>query len=249
MKREDGFTFIELLVALLLVVFIGISTTQAIIQANSVKDKLQREGDLYHEIQISLGLMERDIRHVFHRAQPDKEKPQDHGQDGGQKPDEEGKTSTPFPRAQEEDAKRSKTDIWGTNREIHFTMRAHQQIFEGAPESKISEVGYFLQTNDDHPGLFKLMRRESTTLDGDVREGGEVQELASNLKSLNIRYYNSKEEEWQDKWDTERLDFKDYFPDAIEITMTMVDDKNKEVTFTTIVQILLPNNPERTSDG
>lgn len=240
MKRENGFTLIELLVALFLITLIGVSTTQAIVQANNIKEKLQREGELYHAIQVSLALMERDLTHAFHRAKVEEKAKE------AQPPNEEQETSQKQP--DEEDVKRSRTDLWGTKESIHFTTLGHKQIFEGLPESRFSEVGYFLKNNPEKDGEFILMRQESTVPDGDIRTGGEEQELADNVKSLSLRYYNLNEEEWQDRWDTARLDFKEIFPEAVEITLTMVDEKGRDVTFTTIIQILLPNNPKRASD-
>lgn len=243
MKREAGFTLIELLVALFLITIIGVFTTQAIVQANNIKTKLLREGELYHGIQVSMALMERDIRHAYHRARQEEKKTPP---DTTKPPEGEGGTgATPLPPPAEEDVKRSATDLWGTKQEIHFTMLGHRQIFEGIPESKFSEVGYFLKNSPEKDGLSILVRRESTVPDGDVRTGGEEQELADNVKALNFRYYNLGDEEWQERWDTSKLDFKDLFPEAVEITMTMVDERNREVTFTTIIQILLPNNPKK----
>ena len=111
-------------------------------------------------------------------------------------------------------------------------------------ESKFTEVGYYLEKNPESEDLFFLIRQEGLP-DGALKEGESQQTLADNIKTMGFRYYTAKDQRWESKWDSTHMDTKNIFPDAVEISLTMVGPKKQEVSFTTIVQILLPNNEEK----
>lgn len=67
MKKADGFTLIEILIALSVFAILATLSTSALYYAFQTKDRLSKMNDGLNQLQLSLGLMERDFLQVIKR--------------------------------------------------------------------------------------------------------------------------------------------------------------------------------------
>lgn len=115
---------------------------------------------------------------------------------------------------------------------IDFTTFSHTIRWKDALESDQTEVGYYIQR--DFEGNTILMKREKKRIDTSPLYGGRSLELSEDIAGLNFRYL--EDGAWLDSWDS-RVSNK--LPEAIEITLIVRDEKDREREYRTIVDIPL----------
>jgi len=124
--------------------------------------------------------------------------------------------------------------------QLHFTAFAHEILRADAKESDQCEISYFGATDPDRPGQLNLMRREDPRPDREPTEGGRSYVLAENIKDFKVRFFDPKNDDWTDDWDTVDDDeFKGRLPTIVEITMVIEDENKKELKFVTKTRINL----------
>lgn len=64
-KKQEGFTLIEVMIAIVLLVMISLAIYQATTQTYKYRAQIINEGDFYSGIRLALGLMDRDIAALF----------------------------------------------------------------------------------------------------------------------------------------------------------------------------------------
>ncbi|MBS1961239.1 MAG: prepilin-type N-terminal cleavage/methylation domain-containing protein [Bdellovibrionales bacterium] len=63
--REEGFTLVEVMIAIVLLVMISVAIYQATTQTFKYRAKIINEGDFYGGIRLAMGLLDRDIGALF----------------------------------------------------------------------------------------------------------------------------------------------------------------------------------------
>lgn len=218
MRYSRGFTLIEVLIAIAIFSFIAVGTSEAIRRGFHVKKRVEEEWNTTHGVRSALSIVQRDIHLAFHKAQ-DQEAP-DFG----------------FDRE-----KWFRDFFIGKAKALHFTSLSHRKLYENVHESELSEVGYFLKPE---AGKNLFIRRSSAIVDEERERGGEEDVVLDNVKDVEFRYFSSTRDRWFDEWDTERTDFRDRFPDAVEIKL-IVFENEKPVEYVSKILIALPNNKEQ----
>jgi general secretion pathway protein J len=122
---------------------------------------------------------------------------------------------------------------------INFTAFGHQIMRADAKESDQSEIGYYGAPDDDNRGQMNLMRREDPRIDREPEEGGRSYVLAENIKELKLRFFDAKDDDWTDTWDTEDSEYAGRLPTLVEITMVIEDENGKELKFVTKTRVNL----------
>ncbi|MCK6544933.1 prepilin-type N-terminal cleavage/methylation domain-containing protein [Myxococcota bacterium] len=122
---------------------------------------------------------------------------------------------------------------------LSFTSFSHQILRADAKESDQSEIGYFGAPDEDNPRQMNLMRREDPRIDREPDEGGQAFVLAEDIKEFKLRFFDPKDDDWTDEWDTERAEFAGRLPSVVEITMVIEDENGKELKFVTKTRINL----------
>ena len=115
---------------------------------------------------------------------------------------------------------------------IDFTTFSHKIRHEEAHESDQTEVGYYIKR--DFEGHALLMKREKKRIDSNPLYGGINLEISDHIVGLNFRYLDK--DVWVDSWDSR---VSNRLPDAVEITLIVIDSAKKERQYTTIVNIPL----------
>ncbi|TPV93377.1 MAG: hypothetical protein B7733_20745 [Myxococcales bacterium FL481] len=111
---------------------------------------------------------------------------------------------------------------------VTFSSFAHLRIRKDSNESDQTVIQYFLSPSADGSEQH-LFRRESRRLAGDRPEdlGDFVPAyiLCENVASLNVKYWDVKEEEWRDDWSTLSNDAQpDRLPKRIMIDLGIRDE-------------------------
>jgi prepilin-type N-terminal cleavage/methylation domain-containing protein len=122
---------------------------------------------------------------------------------------------------------------------LHFTAFGHQIMRADSKESDQSEIGYYGEADEDNPRQMNLMRREDPRIDREPEEGGRSYVLAEDIKEFKLRFFDPKDDDWTDAWDTEDSEFQGRLPSLVEITMVIEDEGGKELKFVTKTRINL----------
>jgi general secretion pathway protein J len=88
-------------------------------------------------------------------------------------------------------------------------------------------------------GRMDLLRRENPVVQGRMDRGGAEDVLFEGVKRVEFDYWDSQDEEWDDEWDTRRLERKAILPTRVRINVYALDENGKEVRYTTQVRIML----------
>lgn len=123
--------------------------------------------------------------------------------------------------------------------EIHFRSFAHDILRADAKESDQCEIAYFGAPDPEVKGQMNLMRREDPRPDREPEEGGREYVLAENIKEFKLRFWDDRQRDWREEWDTEGADHAGRLPSVVEITMVTEDEYGEELTFVTKTRINL----------
>jgi general secretion pathway protein J len=142
----------------------------------------------------------------------------------------------------------------GRDDEVSFTSFSHMRMFRDEPTSYHAEIGYFVERRRTEDGDFakSLMRREDTTLDDDITEGGKVYVLIPKVEEVQFEYWDPGETKlgqsqedrargnWVDDWDTRNEEYHDRLPTRIRVTVTLPpqNDAREEETFSTQTKVM-----------
>jgi len=128
--------------------------------------------------------------------------------------------------------------------EIRFSTLGHRVLWADANESEQTVISYIQHTDPDpeHHGAVDWVRREqrrpSNQLPDD--EPAEYDILIHDIGSAKLEYWNWKNLEWQDSWDTTQADGqKGWLPTRVRITVTIKDAQDKDYKLTTQARILM----------
>ena len=206
-------TLIEIALAVAILAIMGTMTAGTIGRSFDAFEAVQAIDGKHHNVRVALNRMARDISLAFLTDQ----------------------------RAVDDEDKLWKTifkgEPSGSIHKLSFTSLAHEVLREDAKESDQCEIGYFGESDPDDRGQQNIMRRDDPRLDSEPEEGGRAHILAEDVKSLEFRYWDSKQDDWTDEWDTEDTEFVGRLPRFVEIKIVIEDTDGKDATFTTKTRI------------
>lgn len=214
----NGFTLIEVLVAvsLLAVIMTLVWTTTS--QSLRARERIEARSEVYHEARVTLAKIQRDFSMAFLVLLPE---------DLGKKGDHVAmKTAFHGQDSGKEDS-------------VYFDSMDHLRLFRSSRESETCEVGYKVEKNSEDSHLFQLMRRESPWVDEHPDEGGDWIVLSDHLTGLNLEYYDATKKEWTGEWNSESDIQKNRLPRAVRITITLPDpdQEGEDLTFQTVALV------------
>jgi len=125
---------------------------------------------------------------------------------------------------------------------LDFTTLTHLALTEGSPQTDLCEVGYHLAEDPENEGLI-LFRRDDGIADDEFTKGGQTYELARVVTGLDITFYDSNDQEF-DNWNTFEGEQEDMLPSLIRVRLTIKDQLGHEQTFVTSVHPALAGKKE-----
>jgi hypothetical protein len=125
------------------------------------------------------------------------------------------------------------------DRRTMFSWFGHQRLRADAAEGDTALVHYFTAPDPDDRMLVNLMRRETRRLEAKDPKliPGETYLLCPAIIRLKFAYYDYKQKDWREEWDTTAADGPQYLPTQVRISLTVLDERDQPLTFTSIARL------------
>jgi general secretion pathway protein J len=235
-RATDGFTLLEMLIAMVILVFISIGISRTMVQTFRLRDIISTEGDFHNSIRMAMDVVQRDVSMIYspQLMAPPKKKTED--------PNSPAKYA-PAPGAQEMGDLSEGSKFWlaaldstgirasrftGSTTQMSFVSLSHHRIYKNAPESEFAKIIYSLDRDDLRPDpeqeTMVLSKTEATrafTLE-EEKEDANVLPLLHGIKKFTLHYYYKEKDQWLNAWDNEKEDFRGLYPDIVKIEIEVV---------------------------
>ena len=214
--RTRGFTLIEVMVAMAILAIVSTLVWSTFRETSRTKQNVEAQAARYRTVRIALDRMSRELAMAFLSQNEDTAQPERRTRFVGKR----------------------HTDV----DELTFSYFGHQRLYEDAPEGDTAVVSYTSEPDRDHRGGINLMRRETRRLGyGKPEElSGQRDILCDDVVRLKVDYYDSRDKTWREDWNTTSADGQpDRLPSKIKITLTVHDERGKEVPFQTQTRVFM----------
>ncbi len=210
-----GFTLVEIMIAVAMTAFIGVIIGVSFQTTIANKEIIESQAERYRMLRTAMSRMAREIGGAY--------------------------VSDRYDPKRYRDAFDRPTNFIGTRDKLVFSSLAHQRLYSDAKESDQMVVEYSVKTAPDSKakGRQDLVRRQNTILEERMERGGTEDSLFEGAKKIEFQYWNTDRKQWEDEWDTRRSDRKSILPTRVRITLTTIDENNKEVRYTTQTRVML----------
>lgn len=219
MKRQGGFTLIEVMLVMAILAFVTTLMFGSFSQTATNKKALEAAQERTHTVRVALMRMAREIEMAYLAA--------------------DIQTGGAYTRTFLIGSSQSSVD------ELSFSTFAHQRLRGGLAESDTAVVTYYGARDPDDGRITNLMRRETRRLQAEDPKSllGESYVLCPDVVSLKFSYWDYIKKEWQREWDT-RTPGVEKLPSHIRISLTVVDERGKEVAYSTDARIHMTEKVE-----
>jgi general secretion pathway protein J len=214
-RSQAGMTLIEVLIALAMVSFMLImawSTTASVADAQRFFEAMQERN---HEIRVAMNRMAKDLSSAYISGNEDKSL-------DNRRTLLVSKETTPVD-------------------ELRFSSLGHLTLWANANESEQTLISYHAVRDREDSGKTNLLRRESRRLSNEPWESepAEVDLLLRDVERVAFEYFDPRDNEWQDSWDSTGADAENgRLPERVRITVT-VKNGDREVKYTTQARVML----------
>jgi len=217
--RQAGLTLIEVMIATAIMaamMAIAWGTIKSTREARSTYEEFEERN---HELRMALGQITKDFEAAYLSRNED--------------------TNATHPRTMMIARPGSKAPA-----EIRFSTLNHRVLWADANESEQTVISYFVHDDPDpdrhgsSDWIRREQRRPSNLLPED--EPAEYDILIHDLVSAKLEFWNWKNQEWQDTWDTTQSDGqKGWLPSRVRITVTIKNAADKDYKLSTEARILM----------
>jgi general secretion pathway protein J len=124
--------------------------------------------------------------------------------------------------------------------DVHVSTLGHRVLWADANESEQTVISYVAHPSKEHPGQTDLLRAERRRLSNlnPEEEPAEYDVLVRDIEKLELQYWNWKNEEWLDTWDTTQADGqRGYLPTRVKITITVKAADGRDIKLSTQARI------------
>ncbi len=197
-QQEAGLTLIEVLMALSIVAFMLIMAWSTISSTIEAKTHFETVQERQHELRVAMARMAKDFSSAYLS-----------GNDpiGSDNPRTlfVGKSDAPVD-------------------DIRFSSLGHVVLWADANESEQTLIHYSAESDREDPSKTNLLRRESRRLSNEQWESepAEVDLLMRDIERVEFAYFDHRDGEWQERWDTTAADGeRGRLPERVRITVTL----------------------------
>jgi general secretion pathway protein J len=215
-QNAAGFTLIEVMVAVAILAMVMTLTWSSFTDTIHTKNTIEAQAGRYRTVRIALERLSRDVSMAFLSQNEDTSQPE---------------RRTLF-------VGKRKTDV----DELRFSYFGHQRLYQDANECDTSQLSYYGVHDRDDGRKVNLIRRETRRLANLRPEDapGEGDILCDDVVRLQLDYWDARDKQWREEWSTTSADGQpDRLPSKIKITLTVHDERGKEVPFQTVARIAL----------
>lgn len=214
-RGQAGMTLIEVLIAMAMVSFMLVmawSTTSSVADAQQFFQDVQERN---HEIRVAMNRMARDISSAY------------------------------ISRNEDVNLDNRRTLFIGKGDspvdELRFSSLGHVTLWANANESEQTLISYHAVRDRDESGQTNLVRRESRRLSNEPWESepAEADLLLRNVERVTFEYFDPRDNEWQDSWDSTAGDAeRGRLPERVRITVTLRQG-DREVKYMSQARIVM----------
>jgi type II secretion system protein J len=211
-RGEQGFTIMEMLIAMSIVAFMMFITWSVTIQIGDDKKFTARVADRNHQMRVGMTRMVHDISMAY------------------------------LSQNENTDMIEPRTFFIGKGTSeaiLRFSSFAHRPMWADANESEQTMISYFLAPSQTERGETNLLRRESRRMtdEGWDNEKAEVDVLISNVEKVEFEYWDWRDKSWRSEWDSASESERGQLPPRVRIKVTVLDRENKSVEFSTQARV------------
>lgn len=216
MGRARGFTLLELMVAVAILAIVSTMVWSSFKQTSLTKRAVEAQAARYRTVRLALDRIARELAMAYLSQNED--------------------TTQPERRTRFVGLRHAKID------EITFSYFGHQRLYEDAQEGDTAVVSYSPSPDRDHRGVTDLMRRETRRLGywkpDDL--AGQRDILCDDIIGFRVDYYDARDKTWREEWNTTVADGQpDRLPSKVKITLTVRDERGREIPFQTQTRVML----------
>lgn len=212
--RRTGFTLIEVMLVMAILAFVTTLMWGSFSQTATNKKALEAAQERTHTVRVALMRMARELEMAYITSI------------------DLNNTSSAYTRTFLTASSQAAVD------EVSFSTFAHQRLRGGLNEGDTSIVSYYGARDPDDGRITNLMRRETRRLQADDPKtlAGESYVLCPDVASVKFSFFDYRKKEWQREWDTHTIGM-DWLPSHIRITLVVVDERGRDVTYSTDARI------------
>ena len=210
-RRPEGFTLMEVVIALAITAGMGVMTLGAFRQVDRAHEISQDQGDRYAGARLALSRLSREVSMAFISEH------YDHNRFTRERP----------------------TLFLGKEDDLLFCTFAHQRLARDARESDQSVVEYTLEPDPEHSGQSALYRREKVRFDEEPDRGGKKDLVADHLSSLRFEYWDPKKNDFVREWSTRSVDHPSDLPTRVrfELEIVLADGRKEKLSTETRIAL------------
>ena len=218
MKRNSqaGMTLIEVMIASAIMVIMMALAWRTISNTNDARRNFGKYQERNHELRMALGRAVNDFEAAY------------------------------LSRNEDANASHPRTMMIGKSGskipEVRFSTLGHRVLWADANESEQTVIQYLQRNNPDKPGKIDWIRREQRRPSNEPPDDlpSEYDILLSDVTEAKLEFWNWKNIEWQDTWDTTQSDGqKGMLPSRVRITVTTQDPSGKDYKVVTEARIVM----------
>ena len=215
-QRQAGLTMMEVMIASAVMVIMMALAWRTISNTSEARRTFGKYQERNHEIRMALGRMVEDFEAAYLSRNED--------------------LNASHPRTMMIGKPGSKVP------EIRFSTLGHRVLWADANESEQTVIQYLAHNSRETPGQVDLLRSERRRPSNlpPEEEPAEYDVLVRNVHKVEIEYWNWKNLEWQDSWDTTQADGqRGWLPARVKITLTVKNADGNDVKLSSQARIMM----------
>ncbi len=215
-RREAGLTLLEIMISTAIMVTMMALAWRTIGNTGEVKRRFEAFEERNHELRMAVGRIAADFEHAYLSGNEDQNATH-------RRTMFIAKSGSKFP-------------------EIRFSTLGHRVLWADANESEQTVISYLTRSDPERRNVTDLIRREQRRLSNEHPDEvpAEYDVLLRDVQALKLEFWNWKNLEWQDTWDTTQSDGqRNLLPARVRITVTIKDPNDKDYKLTTQARILM----------
>jgi general secretion pathway protein J len=206
--RSRGFTLIEMLVSVAIVATVMTLVWGTFRSTFKTRRQVESFSGRYRTVRLALERLARDLSMAYVSQNEDTAQPERRTKLVG------------------------KRHVGGD--ELTFSYFGHQRLYQDANESDTALVSYYTQTDREDSRKTNLIRRETRRLAYDkinnIPSEGDI--ICDDIVAFKLDYWDARDKKWRDEWVTTAADGQpDRLPTRVRITLTVRDERGREVPF------------------
>jgi type II secretory pathway component PulJ len=215
-RAQVGLTLLEVMIAIAVLVLMMSLAWRTISNTSDSRRRFEAYEQRNHELRMAMNRIVADFEHAYLSRNEDQ--------------------TASYPRTMMIAKSGSKLP------EIRFSTLGHRVLWADANESEQAVISYISRNDPARPGVVDWVRREQRRLSNEPPDDlpAEYDVIVRDIVSAKLEFWNWKNLDWQDTWDTTQSDGqKGMLPSRVRITIVTKDAADGEYKVTSQARIVM----------